>query len=526
VICDALGITRVETMLEGTLGDNAEYAHSAGWVERDGYVENIGTEEQQIYISDLYTAGDFYVEVELGCWGMNASDAYPKTGLAIKSKDKTLFFYLDSAGFNNSTTNGGKNGNIVIRLNQADWGWSSQLGAVYMGDTEYAKSYKTLAILKADNTYYFIADGEILATHENLFGESDLLAVSVMTFNMNVRIRSVDSFVPTPEQITEIITPKEVAPTLDGHGTALDAEQMTNVYSTTVDAGTRSFSVVAYLTADGVWIHAEATATSAIGFNRNNSEWWRNPNFEIVVNGRTIQAYVYNSAWNVSLKKWAGGFLGEDGLTMGIDIFVTRAMVGLSERDTEFQFRIGSNSVVTEAAFVGILWDNNYRWVSENGISATNNAPNVTQANFNEDNKYTIIIDDRTFTINAYIADGGVYLYIEAVTTSEINYASNLGNWYENPNFEFRINDSAQIKMYVKNNVFYCDAVIASHSEVMETNKFAVTLFVPLTHKGLGTDTNSVQIWVGCRAVGVASDNFKWVINSSTPITVDENGIV
>ncbi len=59
-----------------------------------------------------------------------------------------------------------------------------------------------------------------------------------------------------------------------------------------------------------------------------------------------------------------------------------------------------------------------------------------------------VLDDDRSYTVYAFKTDDGVFVYTEGVFNSSV---SNASNWYENTNFEFKLNGGEQSYVTVKN---------------------------------------------------------------------------
>jgi|AGTN01.2.fsa_nt_gi hypothetical protein len=180
-IKSALGIDRPDGA--SVLGDSADYGYSSGWKFDGETAENFGPAEQQLYFSGEKQL-ELYAEAEISVKGLTQADNYPKFGIALKSANKTLFYYVDSYVFSNNA------GSYVIRNSGADWQWASSPQTVSLGSVSYDNNFKKLAIFKYDGKIYLFADGSVIMTINDLFGADEPVAVSIMLFSLDLQVRN------------------------------------------------------------------------------------------------------------------------------------------------------------------------------------------------------------------------------------------------------------------------------------------------------------------------------------------------
>jgi len=317
-ICKALDIARVEN--EGGLGElNVEgapsWSYSGGWkFEGDGVAHNLGKAESQIFIEGAYGA-DLYAEVKISVAGINKYDAFPKVGLAIRTKNETYFWAIDCALANNNNGDHFVNrwANVFHRPERLDrdWDWGGEFGQYhYLYDVSYDydvdQSFKTLAVAKVGSSLYFIADGKVVDCLKGVMGVDEEIGVSVFNFNMEVYAKeglAITEEAALTEKLNSLKIYKDESMTIDGSMEDWTDGMKTNPVLIPAPGG-RLVTVYATLGADGVYLFYDAVVNSYITEAGN---WWEATNVEFKLGNEgnqrfasakaTSAPYGFNSRW-------------------------------------------------------------------------------------------------------------------------------------------------------------------------------------------------------------------------------------
>ena len=177
------------------LGDFGGFKMTPGWdLQNDNGVNPVARQtlggDQYAYFKNV-EGNKYYVEINIKVIE-DLGDAWPKFGLALRSNDNTLFFYVDgSAGYTSQ-----KVGYVWRNEANDNWVWGEsqefEAGVEYTGE-KYAK----LGILRDGATIKLYANGNLIATLENVrsFDVDTRLALGVLSFTTGIEIK--DYFVTT-----------------------------------------------------------------------------------------------------------------------------------------------------------------------------------------------------------------------------------------------------------------------------------------------------------------------------------------
>ncbi len=283
------------TYEEGTtMGSENGFAHSGGWTYEDGTATVLVGNEMVTYFKGA--SGEMvYVEAMVTIGDLLNNDGYPKFGFVLHGADKSLWGFVDAAGYpgaRNTFANfvareNVRNGDFVQR---EGWNWGKQAsGSAFAGN--YADgNYVKMAVAKLGNEVYLLVNEKIVSK-TTIEGE---VTVGFQVFNLVTTVK--DAVV-----IKDETTIKEklglVEPTsavVDGK--ADDAIWTDEVLGNTVAVGHkgdgRYFEMAAVKAPEGVYFLL--TTYSHENTRPLSGNWWENANIEMRLgNDLGTQYWVY-----------------------------------------------------------------------------------------------------------------------------------------------------------------------------------------------------------------------------------------
>jgi lysophospholipase L1-like esterase len=518
-IQDALGIPRENAY---GFGDEGIYARSGGWITGDGYVENIGHGEQHIYLENAMGT-DFAASFELSVRGIYANDPFPKVGVAVKSAEKTVLFFIDvNQTFDNTW------GNHVVRPTGSDWIWAGVGGLgrqfVDLGGAPYNNDqYKMMGVIRVGTSLYFLSDNNVVQYAEGIFAEDEETQVSVMMFNLNVRVRN--AFTATGEDLVPITDMFKISaktgPMIDGSVDDWTEAQLSNPFVITGSDG-RAVNVHAFMAPEGVYVAYDVTHNGPYVNDRFN--WWENTNLELKL-GTDNQRFA--SANGMYSRREGDDFGQRD---VGTASFVTTTSGDKIQTVAElFIPWVFIDGYSFESAFVpagfawkspgeeGSIWGGGDFWyVPEADPGMRTQMITPTGFHVPEDIVTDGLTDDwdpavlatawtgtegtRTFASAAFVGTDGVYGMFTVTTDDPVNLMASMtaGEWWQNPNLEIWVNDQhARVMMYMGD--VYATGRISSIGFDYDdlTNTMTIEFFITFHALGLPTDTTTVQFRIG-----------------------------
>lgn len=545
-ICEAFGIARTENA--GGLGDvtvaNAPaFAYSAGWVETDGVWHNAGNSfnrvgaESQLFISEAY-ATDFYAEAEISVARCYADDAFPKTGIALRSATGTYFYALDcQKGANNNGTHYTNTwGNLWYRSEVRNRNWTGELYKdyqfLYDGKYDYNtdNAFKKLAVAKVGRDLYLFADDKVVNFYPDAYDADEKVAAAVFTFNMEAYAKNASAITEAAALKTKLDGFKvyeNEGMRADGDMSDWTEEQKSNPYVIPATDG-RSVTIYATKGADGIYVFFDAIHNTF----KTDGEWHQATNVELKFNDgkqRFASATRQNSRWEVNTRQInASKFVSvaENGKQhTKAELFISYSCIDGVDRNTEvvpmgFAWKTGGEEGSAWAA--GDYWygpeaDPNYTTklvlVTDNGIKTG------TERTIDGD------LSDwasNAFTENtaagsrhaALLADDGLYIAIEVKApkinvngTNTWHYTDDQGHWdsdwWKNTNIEFfggGTHNTGRVMCFngkLYHTGWITDAEMSyTHGDSEDTLVFEV--FIANEHmKNVTSETQSVTIDIG-----------------------------
>lgn len=520
-IQEAMGISRVN--VQDGLGDFEDYARSAGWVYGTEYIENVGINEQQIYFDGI-SGTEFAASIDLSVEGILNSDQFPKVGFALKSDAKTLLFFID---VNETIDNNW--GNYVVRAVGEDWAWGD-IGSrqyVNLGTSAYnTGNYKTLEIVRMGTAIYFIADGRIVQYVEGVFASDESTQLSVMTFNLNVRLKNATIF--TGENLSSKTAAYEIAAKtgsmIDGDISDWATSVLDNPFTIPASDG-RRINIYAYLADDGMYIAYDALIAN--GFVTNAGNWWENTNAEFKI-GLDNQRFASANGSFSRYEDWGGRDIGmavwsldETGELNNaiVEMFIPWGMIEGFNKDSAF---VPSGFAWKNPGEEGNLWVNGDFWYVPEADPGMRNVlitstgvyqpQDVTIDGDAGDWDSTVLStiwsgtpgDGRLYQSVAYVGTDGFYgmFAVQTPDPLDLSTTNRSDNWWQNPNIEVWVNDQhARIMMY--NNMVTATGRITdvayTYDEV--NNLLLVEFFVPFHALGLDNTTTTLNFRIGSNSL-------------------------
>lgn len=435
-ILGALGIER--TVSANGLGDvTVEGApaltYSAGWkVDENGVWENKGVAESQLFISDLYTAEDFYAEAKISVAGLNAYDAYPKAGLAIRTTEATYFWGLDCAlHINDNGNHFTNNWSMVFRRPEVinrDWDWDGcwTNGYKYVNpvsfDYKVDHSFKTLAIARKGNTFYFIADDLIVGTLENIIPSDMEVAVSVFNFNMDMYAKDASAIVGADNVAYRMYAPHKITAG-EYEGVTIEVSKntakKTDEITFTVDAGEKIL--------DKVYVNGAEVTADEKGVYK-----FEMPDEDAAIT-ITFKGLMSIDMSAVDGKATASATTVVEGNTVTFAATDKAVINKLYANDVEIVPVDGVYSIVVNEnlTITGEFWNKYGNLVLDGTLDSYYGTGN-TVAEYD---------DDRTITVYGVKTNDGLFLHVTAIMNTQ---KTDSNEWFLNTNFEFKLNRGEQ----------------------------------------------------------------------------------
>lgn len=536
-IKQALGLDYVVSQY--SLGDTGAYAKSGGWQYHDGFVENIGGWEQQIYF-DGAQGTTYGAKVEVSALEIFNGDQYPKFGFANKAKSKTTLFFFDVM----TTYNGW--GNYVTRQTGSDWNWNG-IGFrqfINLGATSYHNNFKSIEFIRLGDSYYFICDGMVVQYAEGLFGTEET-ALSIMVFNMKIQLREAKVYteIELQTRIAELKIAVKKGSKIDGDISDWDPAVLQNPTYIYGSDG-RIITYYMYMEDDGLYIAAVGLhGTAPIN---NHHEWWNNTNIEFKLGNGNQRFAAASGAFSrregdtngprgVGFAAWK--HTQEESLKYRsvVELMIPWSMIDEHQySDPHVLLGIAWKQPTEE----GSIWGGGDFWyvpeadpgmrnikvtkIGVKGATALTMDGNLSDWDTTLITNAKVRVDgERTFTVQAYVGVDGIYGFTKVVCTNplNINTAHRAGDWWQNPNNEIWINDQhARIMMYggeVRATGRIQD-VGATFDET--TNTLIIEYFVPF--HALGGQPSSVVFRIGTNSI-----NGGWFMPIDPNTSITENGI-
>lgn len=534
----ALGLEVIEA--QDNLGNYGIYARSYGWSYEDGYVENTGSSEQQIYF-DGVRGTHFAVSVDINVRSIYNGDNYPKVGIALKSSDKTVFFFIDAIG---NLTN--KWGNYVVRPSGGDWDWGTTNSRqyVYLGDVNYnGESYKTLSVVRLGTTLYFISDGKVVQYAENVFAEDEITQASVLLFNLQVRLKNAEVYLD--EELEDYMATYKIAeksgPVIDGNLDDWDEAILARPFVIPSNNG-RYANVYAFMAPDGLYIAYVARHQNPV--INNKPEWFNNTNVEFRLGKSGEQRFASANGFVSRYESWGQEHVGTAKYTTKIvdslhettfELFIPWAMIDGYSYDSPY---IEAGFAWKNPGEERTIWGGGDFWFvpeSDPGMRYQY----ITKTGFIEANeldidgdisdwdpeldKLTLSQNGNTFDIQFVLGDDGVYGYYKADLTSGLNlYTNNFDEWWINPNIEFWVNMDKHVRIMIFDGKLAPTGRVteAAFTYDNENHVLVIEFFIHYNSLGLTEKPTSATVRFGSPMY-----NGFWMIgNPDINITFNDNG--
>lgn len=404
--------------------------------------------EENIYYKAEPSA-DILFEAEIRSNGLHNVDAWSKVGVSLVNDDVTIFAYCET---NSDNTLSGIKLNyvsLVARGNHrnnwnngewglgvGDWNWNNQAGA-QIAERDINKDFVRIGIAKRGATIYLLADGAVVASTDKFpeVKEGSKFTAGITSFSRNVEIKSVN-YTANADEIEMGL------------------------------AAAHSISVPDY-SADGI----------TVNLNKTTAKKTEEISFTITNNGDSVidKVYaVYGGADN-ELTAEEGTYtfvMPDEAVTLKIT-FVGKKTITLGEGAIDkinvSKLSVNPGTEVTFTAKENVSIGKIYYTVGDGEPVEIVPADGVYKLEVNEDVTITAVT---YFTIDGIILDGirdeaygaasteaklndnrnmqvwakkteqGVFIY--AMSHSN-EYKDNGGDWWDNSNFEFYLNNGDQL---------------------------------------------------------------------------------
>ncbi len=439
-----------------------DLGYTDGWVFETENILNAAGGEQSFDIEGAYGT-TFATSLDLNISAVLNDDAFPKAGIALTSENKTVFFFIDvNATLDNQW------GNYVVRAAGEDWAWGD-IGArqyLFLGDAPYnGDNYKTLEIVRVGTSIYLISGGRIVQYVEGIFAEDEATQVSVMGFNMNMKVQNMNVFDATSletEMTTYQIAAKEGS-AIDGNIADWDATVLANAFHIYGTNG-RVITIYTHMAEDGVYIAYDALYSNAL--INDQGDWWMNTNVEFRL-GLGEQRFSSANGSYSRYENWGG-----NPRDIGASVWATDVQGNFNHSVIEMFIPWGmiegydSNSDFVPAGFAwknpgeeGSIWAGGDFWYVPEADPGLKNvlitsvgiyqAQDLTVDGSTDDWDSTILDtawigdpgDGRSISSVAYVGTDGLYGVFTVTTPDSLNLINTSVNWWENPNIEIWAND-------------------------------------------------------------------------------------
>lgn len=538
-IQEALGMTRVA--VEQGLGDYEDYARSGGWTYDTTFIQNTGAGEQQIYF-DGVAGTEFAASVDLSVNSILNGDPYPKVGVALKSTEKTVFFFID---VNETLDN--QWANYVVRPTGSDWQWGN-IGTrqyVFLGNQAYNNdSFKTLEVVRLGTAVYFISDGRIVQYVEGVFAADESTQLSVMTFNLDLEVQNATVY--TDADFTTKLDQYQIAAKsgsmIDGDISDWDATVLANPFHIYGSDG-RTITVYTYTDDDGFYLAYDALFTGNYVTDAGN--WWENTNIEFKI-GMDNQRF---AAANGAYSRYEEGGTRDIGVAVWntdttntlnnaiVEAFIPWGMIEGYDKDSAF---IPAGFAWKNPGEDGSIWAYGDFWYVPEADPGLRNVL-VTDMGLYEaqdvsiDGDYsdwdTTVInnawisspDGRTFAAAAFVGSDGFYgaFSITTPTALDLSTTFRADDWWQNPNLEIWTNEQ-------HSRVMFYDNMVAATGRINEiaytydsgTNTLVVEFFISFHSLGLPDTTTDIQFRMGSNSL-----NGGWYMPVDPNQTVTSTGL-
>jgi hypothetical protein len=538
-IQEALGVTRVA--VEQGLGDYEDYARSGGWSYETGFVQNTGGGEQQIYFDGI-AGTEFAASVELSVNSILNGDPYPKVGFALKSTEKTVFFFID---VNESLDN--QWANYVVRPTGSDWQWGN-MGArqfVFLGNQAYNNdSFKTLEVVRMGTAIYFISDGRIVQYVEGVFAADESTQLSVMTFNLDLELQNATIYEDASftAKLDQYQIAAKAGSMIDGDISDWDATVLSNPFHIYGSDG-RTITIYTHTDNDGFYLAYNALFTGNYVTDAGN--WWENTNIEFKI-GMDNQRF---SSANGAYSRFEDGGVRDVGVAVWntdtsnalnnaiVELFIPWGMIEGYDKDSSF---IPAGFAWKNPGEDGSIWAYGDFWYVPEADPGLRNVL-VTDTGLYEAQDVTIdgdysdwdtnIIntawihnpDGRTFAAAAFVGTDGFYGAFSITTPSALNLATTLrgDDWWQNPNLEIWTNDQ-------HSRVMFYDSMVAATGRINEiaytydstTNTLVIEYFISFHSLGITGTPSDIQFRIGSNSL-----NGGWFMPVDPNQTVTSSGL-
>ena len=446
---DALGLTFA---FEGNAGDvNVEGAptlvHTPTWAveEENGQVvyhntgrsfDRIGS-EAQFFFTGLYS-NNFYAEAKISleeCYC--ATDEWAKTGIAIRTASGTYFFFMNSSTVTNPDRIDGHVhytdnwGSVMYRPEVSNRNWDA-LDNVYVPlgtpgyDHKFDHSYMTLGVARIGSRLAFWANGQLVKLIDvSTLGADEMAAVSIFSFNMNAYVKD----------LTYTTDLAEVRAKMPYHTVnvpeATPALQVTTSKTSTFEGDTVELTVTVK---DGITVD------------------------EVRINGgileKTDGKYTFTMPYaNVDVTvKISGSVLVvdsaiKDGITLSNNDPAEGEEVTITAKEGWIvkSLLLNGTALTAEAGTYKFTLNSYMELTGEVILPADqiNIDLELETALYGTPDHFWVD-GNRDVTVYAAKGKNGVYMYVIAHTNTSV---TGQANWWESHNFEFKINQGAQ--MYI-----------------------------------------------------------------------------
>lgn len=520
-IQESLGIVR--TVVQDGLGDFEDYARSAGWNYETEYIENIGGYEQQIYFDGI-SGTEFAASIDLSVESILNNDEFPKVGFALKSASKTMLFFID---VNQTIDNNW--GNYVVRQSGGDWEWGA-IGArqyVNLGTDAYnSGNYKTLEIIRMGTAIYFIADGRIVQYVEGVFAEDEATQLSIMSFNLQVRLKNANAYTGTDltTKADEYEIAAKTGSMIDGDISDWDSVVLENSFTIYASDG-RRVNIYAYMAEEGMYLAYDALVSN--DFVTDAVNWWENTNVEFKI-GMDNQRFASVNGSYSRFEDWGGRDVGMAAWNLNQDVLLNNAIVemfipwGMIENYDENSAFVPSGFAWKNPGEEGSLWQNGDFWYVPEADPGMRNVlitdtgvyqpQDVTIDGDSTDWDPTVLStiwngtpgDGRLYQSVAFVGTDGFYGMFAVQTPAPLDISTTFraDDWWQNPNIEVWTNDQhSRIMMY--NDMVTATGRISdiaySYDEV--NNVLLVEFFIPFSNLGLDNSTTSINFRIGSNSL-------------------------
>lgn len=437
---EALGLTFA---LEGGVGDVSvegapELVHTPTWevIEENGETvyHNVGVSynrigaEAQFFFKGLYSTA-FYAEAKLSLEECYCStDAWAKTGIAIRTATETYYFFIDSqTGANSDRIDGHIHytnnwGNVLYRPEVVNRNWSEIGGYVYLNtpgyDHRFDHSYMTLGVARIGSRLAFWANGSLVKVIEaSEIGADEMAAVSIFTFNMNAYAKD----------LTFTTTLSEVRAKMPQHNVIVPEEtpalKVQTSKTTTFEGDEVELTIT---TKEGITV--EEVRINDVVLEKTDGKYifqmpYEDANVTVKISGSVLVVdSVLKNGITLSNEDPSEG----DEVTVSVkEGWILKSLLlngeALTKTDGVYKFTLNSYMELTGE----VILPADQIEVDLELETELYGTPN-----------HFLVADNRDVTVYAAKGSNGVYVYFIAHTNTNI---SSMGNWFDNHSLELRI---------------------------------------------------------------------------------------